>query len=95
MLEKQGGVPMSNEETILRELKQCYYSEGEELTYKKDKFLMEMLVARIAGLFDEKDPIFWAGHEKSINIWEQRLSKVLLLQDYGNCLVLVMRSLFF
>ena len=54
MLEKQGGVPMSNEETILRELKQCYYSEGEELTYKKDKFLMEMLVARIAGLFDEK-----------------------------------------
>lgn len=58
MLEKQGGVPMSNEETILRELKQCYYSEGEELTYKKDKFLMEMLVARIAGLFDEKDPIF-------------------------------------
>jgi hypothetical protein len=30
---------------------------------------MEMLVARIAGLFDEKDPIFWAGHEKSINIW--------------------------
>ena len=60
---------MSNEETILRELKQCYYSEGEELTYKKDKFLMEMLVARIAGLFDEKDPIFWAGHEKSINIW--------------------------
>lgn len=69
VLEKQGGVPMSNEETILRELKQCYYSEGEELTYKKDKFLMEMLVARIAGLFDEKDPIFWAGHEKSINIW--------------------------
>ena len=69
MLEKQGGVPMSNEETILRELKQCYYSEGEELTYKKDKFLMEMLVARIAGLFDEKDPVFWAGHEKSINIW--------------------------
>lgn len=70
---------MSNEETILRELKQCYYSEGEELTYKKDKFLMEMLVARIADLFDEKDPIFGLVMKRASISGQQRLSKVRLL----------------
>lgn len=60
---------MLNEEMILREAKKCFYRDGEEETFEKNEFLMENIVAKVAGLFESDDKIFWCGHEKNVNIW--------------------------
>lgn len=60
---------MVNEETIIQELKKCYYREDEEETAEKERFLREAIVMKVADLFGEKEKIFWCGHEKNLNIW--------------------------
>ena len=60
---------MVNEETIIQELKKCYYREDEEETAEKERFLREAIVVKVADLFGEKEKIFWCGHEKNLNIW--------------------------